>query len=174
MDVGTVLRGTGQVNGPVTNLSSTVTPGDNGAPGTLTINGSFSQPYSVSVANAALNIVLGSTTSSLLQVNGPVTLNGTLRVASYNGFTPAGGQTFDVLHYTNGLSGTFGALDVSGLNLPSGLTASVDYSQAGRILLHINASAPIATPALSPLMLIVTGLALAGLGRFGLLRRPAE
>ena len=173
MDVGTVLSGTGQVNGTVNNLASTVNPGDNGAPGILTINGSFSQPYSVSVANAALKILLGST--SLLQVNGPATLNGTLRVAAYNGFRPVGGgQTFDVLHYTGGLSGTFGALDVSGLNLASGLTASVDYSQAGKVVLHINGQIIPATPAPSTLLLTITGLALLGLAFPAWRRRHAD
>jgi fibronectin-binding autotransporter adhesin len=162
MDVATVLRGTGQVYSQVTNLSSTVVPGDNGAPGTLTINGSFSQPYSVSVVpSAALSILLGSVSSSLLQVNGSAVLNGTLRVASYNGFTPAGGQTFDILHYTGSLSGTFGALDVSGLNLTAGQTASVDYSHAGKVVLRINGAIP-ATPAPSSLLLTLTGLALLG------------
>jgi hypothetical protein len=97
-------------------------------------------------------------------VNGSATLNGTLRVAPYNGFTPAAGQTFDVLHYTGSLSGTFGALDVSALNLAPGLTATVDYSQAGRIVLRING--PIsATPAPSALLLTFTGLALLWLAR---------
>lgn len=158
MDVGTLLTGTGQVDGYVSNLDSTVTPGDNAAPGTLTINGGYSQPYPASASSATLDILIGSSGSSLLNVNGAVTLNDTLSVASYNGFSPTAGETFDFLNYTNGLSGSFAELDVSGLNLAPGLTASLDYSHPGEVLLDINGPTGGATPEPGTLVMLVGGL----------------
>ena len=142
MDVNTLLTGTGVVNTFVSNLDSTVTPGDNGTPGTLTVSG-YSQPYSYAAAPlAALDILIGSAASGQLDVTGSVTLNNTLVVSSYGGFSPTSGQAFDILNYGGTLSGSFTRLNVSGLNLAPGLTASVDYSHSGEVLLDINGGAP--------------------------------
>jgi hypothetical protein len=119
-----------------------VTPGDNGTPGTLTVSG-YSQPYSYAAAPlAALDILIGSAASGQLDVTGSVTLNNTLVVSSYGGFSPTSGQAFDILNYGGTLSGSFTRLNVSGLNLAPGLTASVDYSHSGEVLLDINGGAP--------------------------------
>jgi len=127
--------GTGVVNGSVANCHSTVAPGDNGAPGTLTINGEYS--YSCSATGTTgLKIVVGSANSSLLNVNSAV-LSDVVSFTSYGGFSPPAGTTIDFLNYTNGLSGAFTSVDVSALNLATGLTASLDYSHAGKVLLHI-------------------------------------
>jgi hypothetical protein len=142
MAVNTLLTGTGEVYSSVENLDSTVTPGDNGTPGTLTVGG-YSQPYPYAAAPfAALDILIGSTASGQLDVTGSVALNNTLVVSSYGGFSPTSGETFDILNYGGTLSGSFTRLDVSGLNLAPGLTASVDYSHPGEVRLDINGGAP--------------------------------
>jgi hypothetical protein len=68
---------------------------------------------------------------------------------------------------------TFGAVDLSSLNLASGLTASSDYSQPGKIVLRINGPLP-ATPAPGTLLLAVTGLVVLGLVRSASRRRRAN
>jgi hypothetical protein len=133
---GTVLSGTGVVNGSVTNSGSMVTPGDNGAPGTLTINGLYDVPSSTGGLAASLNILVGSAASATLNVNS-ASLSQTITFTSYGGFSPPAGATYDFLNYTNGLTGTFTTVDVSALNLAPGLTASLDYSHPGEVLLHI-------------------------------------
>jgi hypothetical protein len=86
------LRGTGTIAANVTN-AGVVIPGD--APGTLTIQGNYTQ-----TAAGALDINLGGAGgNSQLAVSGTATLAGALNVSLVNGFTPPSGAWFRILTY---------------------------------------------------------------------------
>ena len=72
-----VLGGTGTLNGNLTN-SGLLAPGN--SPGTLTVNGNFTQ-----TAVGTLLIQVGNGLNSMLTVNGTATLSGTLVVSSLAG-----------------------------------------------------------------------------------------
>jgi hypothetical protein len=94
------LHGTGTIAGNVTN-AGIVTPGD--APGTLTIQGNYTQ-----TAAGTLDINLaGPASFSQLAVSGTATLAGTLNLALAPGFTPAAGASFAILTFA-AHSGNFG------------------------------------------------------------------
>ncbi|QJW97713.1 beta strand repeat-containing protein [Frigoriglobus tundricola] len=124
------LIGPGTVNGNVAN-SGLVDPGSAGAPGQLTINGSYSQS-----GTGTLQIQLGGTTPGTggydqLVVNGAVALDGTLSVALVNGFVPQSGQQFSFLTDSSE-SGTF-ATDL----FPVGVNFQVTYGPNGVTLTAI-------------------------------------
>jgi len=103
---GGTLDGTGSVEGAVANTSGgTVSPGD-GAPGVLTVDGNYSQ-----VAGATLAVELEGTTAGSggfgqLAVGGTATLGGDLSLTD-SAFTPASGESFEVVTSTGSESGTF-------------------------------------------------------------------
>ena len=110
---GGTLSGNGTINGNVTvgatipgasvPALTVVQPGD--APGTLTINGSYTQ-----MANALLAIQFGSPTDfSRLLVNGDVSLDGTLLLDMSSDFLSqlAPGESFEFLSLNGTLSGAF-------------------------------------------------------------------
>jgi hypothetical protein len=128
LDVGTgALSGSGTVIADVTNAAGTVSPG--ASPATLTIEGNYAQP------GGALLIGLAGAApgqSDALAVSGSATLGGTLHVVLINGFTPANGQTFDILTCA-ACSGQFGTVDAPGFTVqyrPGGvrLVASACYA----------------------------------------------
>jgi hypothetical protein len=93
---GGALTGTGTINATVTN-GGQVVPGGAGAAGLLTMNGAYTQ-----TATGALDIELGGMSGGmidLLAVSGTASLGGTLNVATIGSFTPALGNTFQVLTY---------------------------------------------------------------------------
>jgi filamentous hemagglutinin family protein len=96
------LKGAGTVDGNVVN-NGTVAPGT--SPGTLVINGNYTQG-----AGGILDIELGGTaqgvTYDLLQVTGIASLDGTLSVSLFGGFAPVAGNSFDVVTYAS-RSGNF-------------------------------------------------------------------
>ncbi len=100
-----LLRGSGTVTGNVANAGQ-VAPGT--SPGVLINDGNYSQ-----TANAGLNIEIGGLTLGSqfdqLQVNGTVTLDGTLNISLLNGFVPTPGDQFVILNKTSGgvISGNF-------------------------------------------------------------------
>ena len=59
-------------------------------------------------------------------VAGNLSLNGTLKLVSWNGFTGSAGQSFDLLDWGT-LSGTFANIDATGFQLAAG--TQLDYSQ---------------------------------------------
>lgn len=59
-------------------------------------------------------------------VAGSLSLNGTLKLASWNGFVAQAGQSFDLLDWGT-LTGTFAQIDASGLTLAAG--TQLDYSK---------------------------------------------
>ena len=101
--------------GNLVNAGAVVGPGS--SPGTTTVNGNYTQGSS-----GILEIELGGLTRSsqydVLDVNGLATLGGELEVLLINGFSPAGGNTFDVIDW-NSRSGEFDDLDLP--SLASGL-----------------------------------------------------
>ncbi|MGA2771485.1 MAG: hypothetical protein ABSG26_11790, partial [Bryobacteraceae bacterium] len=46
-----------------------------------------------------------------MNVNGNLSLAGTLDVLLWNGFVPGNGNTFDILNWTGTRTGSFGAID---------------------------------------------------------------
>jgi outer membrane autotransporter protein len=100
---GGTLGGTGVIGGNVSN-SGVVQPGD--APGTLTVNGSYTQ---ASAGTLSIRIAgLGSGQHDLLAVGGAASLAGTLQLQQLNGFHfTAPGQTVTFLTAAGGVSGAF-------------------------------------------------------------------
>ena len=106
---GGTLKGSGRINGNVTNFG-TVSPGN--SPGILTITGNYTE-------NAVLDIEVGGTAAGVnpagfdqLNVSGTFTANATstLRVTKFNGFDPARGQSFRAI-IAGTYAGAFGTLD---------------------------------------------------------------
>jgi len=106
VNAGGTLAGTGTVQGNVTNTGGTVSPGD--APGTLTINGNYTQ-----TEFATLMIQIAGANAgdfSVLNVLGNADLNGTLDPVLLDGFIPMIGQTFTFLDYAS-LTGEFSGIE---------------------------------------------------------------
>jgi predicted outer membrane repeat protein len=102
---GTLLQGTGTVNGNVSN-SGTLSPGTSTTPGTLSISGTYTQ-----TAGGTLNIKLGGTTTpgtdyDDVAITGAATLDGTIHTQAINGFEPAGGDSYQVMTFASS-SGDF-------------------------------------------------------------------
>jgi hypothetical protein len=122
------LRGTGLINGSVTNAAA-VRPGGTGAIGTLTITGNYTQ---LSGGTLALELGgIGTGQFDVLGVGGTASLGGTLAVSLIGGFTPAATDTFIVLS-----GGTLTGVFVPE-NLPPGFSATY-----GTTVLTLNAGAP--------------------------------
>ncbi len=139
VDAGKTLSSSGAstVNGPFTNngavtvQTGTLTfnalvngAGSFGGAGTVVFNGGYSpgnSPALVSLTNAAfgpfdtLTMELGGTARGsqydAVAASGALDLGGTLQLQFVNGFTPAAGQSFDLLDWGT-LSGTFAALNL--------------------------------------------------------------
>jgi hypothetical protein len=103
---GGTLAGRGTVIGNVTNhLGGTVSPGD--APGTLTVNGNYTQ-----ASNGTLLIDIEGANNgqfSVLDVLGNANLDGFLHPVLLNGFTPTIGESFTFLDYAS-LTGAFSSI----------------------------------------------------------------
>jgi hypothetical protein len=94
-----------------------------------------------------------------LDVTGSANLGGTLEFDLQDGFNVAAGDTFFFLDSAS-LRGTFGTVDLSGLDLAPGLTATIDYGPAGSpddVELVISGTTS-ATPEPSTWLLFVGGL----------------
>jgi len=127
------LYGTGQINAPVINLGATVQGGASGSAGTLMINGSLTN----GAGSTLQELITGSGAASYLYVNGNVSLNGTLDIAT-NGFNFAAGEVFNVLGAAKPISGRFAAIDEgsnvgngSVVNIGNGLAIDAVYSKKG-------------------------------------------
>jgi Bacterial Ig-like domain (group 3)/Matrixin len=121
---GGLLTGSGTVSGDVYNTAGQVNPGGTGAPGMLTINGSYSQ-----ASNGVLNIeIAGPTAESQydqLNVNGPASLGGTLNVSLLSELGEICDGAFVVLNGSP-VSGTFST--INGLSQAGGQTFTPTYS----------------------------------------------
>jgi uncharacterized repeat protein (TIGR01451 family) len=139
---GGTLGGVGTITGNVNNSGATVNPGL--SPGTLNITSNYTQG-----AGGSLNIELGGTGAGqfdVLAMGGTASLNGTLNVISFGGFTPAVGDAFQVMTYTSA-SNDFTTKNGLNISTPP-LTAS---RQATFYLLQVTAPADlVVTKADSP------------------------
>ena len=127
---GSTLLGTGTINGDVNNSSGFVQPGfqpanvSGMAPGTLTINGNYTQG-----SGGGLNIeVLTANPGGfgVLDVTGLATLDGTVDFTAYPGFTPIAGEDFTFL-LAGSLSGVFANVDFDGWTCPTGDVCGLVY-----------------------------------------------
>ena len=108
------LRGTGLIGGPVQN-DATVEPGD--TVGTLAVQNTYTQG-----SGGTLSIQIAGPTDSdhgRLAITGAATLGGTLSVTALNGYTPARGDSFEILTASS-ITGEF-----TTLNLPTPTNNSV-------------------------------------------------
>jgi hypothetical protein len=107
------LVGKGEVAGALTS-DATVTAGDSSTkPGTLTIEGSYTQQ-----SKGTLNIYVGGTTAGTfgdLTVSSGVALSGTLMIKLVNGFVPEVGDGFTILT-SSAVSGTFATVKGTSIN----------------------------------------------------------
>ena len=112
--------GTGTTGGGDLHFEADITPG--ASPATVTFAN-----HVVFGADAVAKFELGGTSAGTqydqIHVNGLLELDGVLQISLINGFTPAAGQSFDVLDWTT-LSGTF-----SSFVLPSSGGLTWDMSQ---------------------------------------------
>lgn len=87
-------------------------------------------------ANGIWNEQLSATSFGVMDVNGPMSLNGTLDIMLLNGFLPAAGESFDIVNFTPGmLSGMWAT--VLGRTFDHGLFFwNINYDNpAGEIIL---------------------------------------
>lgn len=117
---GETFSGSGTIEANLTN-AGTLSPGS--SPGTITIDGDFTQE-----STGTLAIELGGTTSGTqydqLVVTGEAVLDGTLDVSLYNEFSPSLGESFTILTYTSH-TGSFDTLNLPTLGL--GLAWKIAY-----------------------------------------------
>lgn len=137
---GSILRGNGTVDplsGNETTVAGIIEPGQ--SPGTLTYDNDRFQPFAPTV-DAVLDIEIGGPTPGTehdqIVVPGSVELGGTLRVTLLDDFMPSPGDRFLIIPPpTDAASTVTGSFDV--LDLPDGLTATVEASVADGIELVI-------------------------------------
>jgi hypothetical protein len=129
---GGTLSGGGTINGNVTN-AGTINVGSQ--PGTLTINGNFTQT-SAGVTNVQIGGTSAGTGYDQLVISGATSLNGVLNVSLINSFAPVVGQSFQILSFSS-RSGTFSS--VTGTSIGSGKAFSPAYSSTGVALNVVSA-----------------------------------
>ena len=98
------ITGSGKVGGSLTNTSATVAPGN--SPGTLTVEGDFTQE-----AGGTLAIELAGTAAGefdVLEVLGSAVLGGSLDITEL--YTPGGADTWTILTAFGGITGNFSTI----------------------------------------------------------------
>jgi len=142
------LGGTGMINGDVL-MKGTMSPGSGGAPGTLTVNGSYEQ-NSGSVFD---EIIKGASSNGLLDVTGALALDpgSLLAITLQGGFDPVG-DSFTILDYGS-LSGEF--LNGSSF-VADGFNWTLTYGPNDAILTAVSAD-PVNTSEPGTLALIAFG-----------------
>ncbi len=99
-----LLKGSGAIQGNVTN-SGTVSPGN--SPGTLTINGNYTQ----TAAGTLLEQIASASSYSKLAVTGTANLAGAVAPVLLGGYRPKAFTVFpDIITTTGGLTGTFSSV----------------------------------------------------------------
>ncbi|HKS22366.1 MAG TPA: hypothetical protein VJZ76_06185 [Thermoanaerobaculia bacterium] len=114
-----ILNGTGTITGNVTN-GGNFNPGT--SPGAVTITGNYTQT-STGILNVELNGTTAGTQYDQVDVSGNVTLDGTLNATL--GYTPAAGNTFDVLKIGATRTGDFATKNLP--TFPSGGSVTANY-----------------------------------------------
>jgi hypothetical protein len=105
------LNGVGTITGSIQNIGGTVTPGLNGAPGTLNITGTYEQD-----TGGTLTIVINAAGAfGKFNVQGSATLDGTLQVNKDPAFQPTPGQGFDTLAFMtySSVNGIFSTVNIT-------------------------------------------------------------
>jgi fibronectin-binding autotransporter adhesin len=154
------LYGTGSLDYGVVD-TATITPGTSAtSTGELQVNGTYAQN-----SGGALDVTIGGTTAGTkfdqLNVSGTATLNGTLNITLASGYTPAVGNTFDILNASS-VSGNFST--INGLAINSNEHFTVTTVSGDEIELTVVSGAAVANSVSLP------QLSRAGLmhGRYGL------
>ena len=115
------IAGTGTIRGNLAN-GGRLSPG--ASPGTITVNGNFTQTatgtYAAEIASA--------TSFDKLVVTGTASLNGALAVTGLNGFVPGVGQSFTILTAGGGVTGTFASVTSPWDHLSAMLGLQVVYN----------------------------------------------
>lgn len=145
IQAGGLLKGSGVVIGNVVSVG-TISPGN--SPGTLTVNGNFTQgPAGV------YNVQIVSPQNySRLVISGHANLDGTLHLTLASGFQPTPGERFTVLTAGHGISGTFRTISS---NTPVSVSygngvVDVDAVSAPKqqVQIHLSDGTPVSTTAL--------------------------
>ncbi len=118
---GIVFGGSGLVGGDLVNLSGTIAPGT--SPGTLTVNGDFSQSPAGTLEIEIAGWGVGQ--FDQLVIGGAANLGGTVRFVSLDGFRPRGGDRFVFLTAAQGVNGTF-SRELMGARLIAGRVRYTD------------------------------------------------
>jgi outer membrane autotransporter protein len=126
---GGTLGGTGAIAGPVAVANGgIIAPGD--APGTLTVGPLTLNPNSILNYELGTASAVGGTTNDLLNVNGALTLDGTLNVTSGLDF---GTASYRLINYTGPLTDNGLAIGT----IPSGVNAVVQTAIPGQVNLVV-------------------------------------
>jgi uncharacterized repeat protein (TIGR01451 family) len=128
---GGTLNGTGTITGTVTN-GGNFNPGT--SPGAVTITGDYTQT-STGVLNVDLNGTTAGTQYDQVNVSGNVTLDGTLNATL--GYSPAAGDTFDVLKIGATRTGDFATKNLP--TFPSGGSVTASYTGSAPEVLRLQA-----------------------------------
>jgi autotransporter-associated beta strand protein len=146
VQAGGLLKGSGVIIGNVVNVGA-ISPGN--SPGTLTINGNFTQG-----AAGTYNVQIFSATNySRLVVAGHASLDGTLHLTLASGFRLAPGDKFTVLTAGGGISGTFRTITSNSPVSVSYANGVVDVNataaaKAQQLQIHLSDGTPDSTTAL--------------------------
>lgn len=108
---GDSFSGTGTIQSNLTN-AGTVSPGH--SPGTITVNGDYTQEASGTLA-IELGGTIPDTEHDQLVVTGAVTLGGTLNVTLINDFSPGLGDSFTIMTFGS-ISGSFASASLPALD----------------------------------------------------------
>ncbi|MDX2131376.1 MAG: hypothetical protein SFY69_04920 [Planctomycetota bacterium] len=108
------VEGTGVLDSNTTNNGGVVSPGDDVAPGTLAIQGTYTQG-----AGGTLEVQIGGAQAGafdVLSVSGAAALGGTLRVRLVFAHQPSPGNTYDIMTMAS-RNGTFAMVDAPGFQV---------------------------------------------------------
>jgi hypothetical protein len=155
---GGVVQGAGTIVGVVSVGGGSIQPGTPGIPGTLNINGTYTQD-----AMGTLIIDLGGTGSGqfgVLSITGLANLDGTVDFTTVNGFAPAIGDDFTFL-LASSISGDFANLVLTNWSCPANATCTLDFAP-GSVTLDIDAVSAAPTP--EPGTLLLVGAGMLGIG----------
>lgn len=149
---GGTLQGTGTIQSNVNNAGGTVGPGN--SPGTLTVDGDFTQG-----PGGTLAIEIDSLSSfDILDVLGTADLDGTLALSVDGAYAASAqiGDSFTVMNWQS-FTGTFAS--VTGLDLGDGKFFALDYDASGLTLTVATETAAVPEPG----TIAILGVAIAGL-----------
>ena len=137
-----LLGGSGTVGGSLVNYG-TLSPGN--SPGTLTVEGNYSQEGS-----GNLRLEVASTgVFDKLQIGGSATLGGTLTAVGVDGYAPKRGDVMTFLAATGGVNGEFADLDDAGIGNGTILEFDLHY-EANQVSLAVVQGSFAALPDLTP------------------------